>query len=110
VSGDGGAGSVLGVAVIGAIVTLSIALVPLGAVLARTHAIAGAADAAALAAADARSGAVPGSPCIVAATVASSNGAALTACELDGLIATVRVGGSVFGLDVVASATAGPPD
>jgi secretion/DNA translocation related TadE-like protein len=104
-----GSGSVLGVAIIGAIVCLSTTVVPLYAVLAARSAVAGAADAAALAAADARVGAVTGYPCDRAAEVAAANGASLTSCEVDGLVATVRVSSAILGFNLAATATAGPP-
>ena len=54
-----------------------------------TQRVANAADAAALAAADATSGAVPGVPCDLAAGVAARNGATLVGCEIDGPVASV---------------------
>ena len=107
--GDRGAGTVLAVGVIGAIVTLALVAIPLYAVLSTRSAVAGAADAAALAAADARIGVVGGLPCEIAGRVARVNGAVLTSCELDGFVATVVVERSVGGFAVAASATAGPP-
>jgi len=109
VRGESGSGSVLSVAIIAAVLCLTSLLLPLQFAFARKQQAAGAADAAALAAADARSGAVSGVPCVVAAQVAEANGARLDACELDGLVATVRVSTSILGFGVDASATAGPP-
>jgi secretion/DNA translocation related TadE-like protein len=105
-----GSGSLLGVALVGAIVCLVAVVVPLYAVLAARSSVAGAADAAALAAADARVGAVSGYPCERAAEVASANGTAVVACEVDGLVATVTVARSVAGFTIEERATAGPPD
>ena len=107
--GDTGAGSVLAVALVGTVVALTFALVPLYAVLAAKSSVAAAADAAALAAADARVGAATGYPCDRAAEVAAANGAKVLSCEADGLILTVSVGRSVLGFDVQSTATAGPP-
>lgn len=107
---DAGSGSVLGVGLIGAIVCLVAVVVPLYAVLAARSATAGAADAAALAAADARVGAVTGFPCERAAEVAAANGAVMTGCTVDGLIATVTVTRSVVGFTLEQTASAGPPD
>ncbi len=70
---------------------------------------AGVADAAALAAADAASGAVTGTPCERAAQVAGSASASVLACDLDGLIATVRVQVRVGPFAPEARARAGPP-
>jgi secretion/DNA translocation related TadE-like protein len=107
---DRGAGSVLGVAVVGALVCLTAMLVPLYSVLVHKQALAGAADAAALAAADARVGILAGEPCDLARTVAQANGAALASCALDGLVVTVSVTAPLAGFAVAASATAGPPE
>ena len=106
---DEGAGSVLALALIAAVIGLSGALVPLYAVLAAKSSVAAAADAAALAAADARVGAATGFPCDRAAEVAAANGSTLVSCEADGLILTVSVRRWVLGLEVQSTATAGPP-
>ena len=106
---DRGSGSVLGVALIGAIVCLVAGVIPLYAVLAARSTVAGAADAAALAAADARVGVVTGYPCDRAAQVAAANGATVTDCEVDGLIATVSVSRTILGFELDSTATAGPP-
>lgn len=95
--------------VIGAIVCLVVVAVPLYMVLVARSTTAAAADAAALAAADARAGASTGYPCVRAAEVASANGATVRACTVTGLIATVTVSRTVVGFELVASATAGPP-
>lgn len=105
-----GAGSVLGVAIIATLLCLTAMLLPLYAVLIEKRSVAGAADAAALAAADVQAGILPGDPCTVAARVASANGAELAACTIDGLVVTVTARGSFVGLAVGESATAGPPD
>jgi len=108
VSGDRGAGSVLAVGIIGATVLLCGAALPLYAVLVARSSVTAAADAAALAAADVRVGAVGGFPCDVAAEVAAANGAVLVDCELDGYVATVSAHRQVLGFAVTARATAGP--
>ncbi|HET8927920.1 MAG TPA: helicase [Microbacterium sp.] len=102
-----GAAAAAGLAVCAATLTLGLAVVG-GASAAAQHA-AGAADAAALAAADAAAGALDGDPCAVAGAVADANGAALIACDLDGLVATVRAAYPYAGLRAEASARAGPP-
>lgn len=99
----------LGVALIGAIVCLSSIVIPIYAVLAAKGSVAAAADAAALAAADARVGAATGYPCERADEVARANGATMRGCEVDGLVATVMVGRSIAGFDIQSTATAGPP-
>ena len=104
-----GAGSVLAIGIIGATVLLCGTALPLYVVLVARSSVAGAADAAALAAADARIGFVGGFACDVAVEVAAANGAELVDCELDGYVATVSVQRSVLGYTVSARATAGPP-
>ncbi|MET3769318.1 secretion/DNA translocation related TadE-like protein [Marisediminicola sp. UYEF4] len=103
-----GAGSIMAVAVIaGAVVTFA-ALAPLSLVLQAKVAAAGAADAAALAAADAAVGIIAGPPCERAGEVATANETKLRACQVDGVIVTVRVAVTAAGFDVGATATAGP--
>lgn len=104
-----GSGSVLAVALIGATMTVTVLSVPLLAVLAVGQSVQNAADAAALAAADTASGAVPGVPCTAAAEAARLNGASVASCAVDGLIASVTVARSVLGFDLTSSARAGPP-
>ena len=107
--GERGAGSVLAIGLVAALVCLTLMLVPLYAVLVAKQSIAGAADAAALAAADVRVGLEAGQPCAVASRVAAANGAALSACSVDGLVVTVVATTSVAGFAVSVAATAGPP-
>jgi secretion/DNA translocation related TadE-like protein len=105
-----GSGSLLGLAVIGAFAIVVALTLPLCAGLVRREAVAGAADAAALAAADVAIGISPGVPCVVAGRVALANRATLGACGVDGLVVTVRVNADFLGLPLTATATAGPPD
>lgn len=104
-----GSGSILAVAIIAALLALVSLLLPLWIVLAAKQRVSGAADAAALAAADVAVGILPGVPCEAAASVAKANGAKLNGCGLDGAIVTVRSSVTVLGFDVSARATAGPP-
>ena len=106
---DRGAGSILAVAIIGALCALTALVLPLYTVLVIRASVAGAADAAALAAADARVGRATGFPCEQAAVVAEANGADLVSCTVDGLVVTVSVSRPVAGFVVRAAATAGPP-
>ena len=110
ISGELGAGSLLGIAIVATMLCVVAMVLPLYYVLAVKQSVAGAADAAALAAADVRVGIVPGEPCAVAATVASANGTELAACEIDGLVVTVTARRAFAGFAVGVSATAGPPD
>ncbi len=100
----------LAVGVAGAILCLAAMVIPLYAVLAARSAVAGAADAAALAAADARVGAVTGYPCVRAAEAAAGNGATVTACAVDGLVATVTVQRQIAGFTIEITSSAGPRD
>lgn len=88
---------------------LAVALVGVGAAAVTGQRLASAADAGALAAADAASGAVPGDPCERAAEVAEAFGARVEACNLDELIATVTVSMRFGPVGAHASARAGPP-
>jgi len=106
---EAGAASVTALGIAGAIVAVSIAVVPVLGVFVASQEAANAADAAALAAADAISGAVTGVPCELADAVAARNGARLMSCEGEGPVATVRVGVERFGFTVAAAARAGPP-
>jgi len=103
------AGTTLAVGIVAGCATLMIGLAAVSAAALTGQRLAGAADAAALAAADAASGAVSGESCRRAGEIASASGASITACELDGLIATVSVSGVFGALTVTASARAGPP-
>ena len=109
IASDAGAGSVLAISLIGAVITaVSIAL-PLYMALSSLQGVIAAADASALAAADVASGIFPGVPCEIAATVVAANDATLTGCALDGQIATVSATRIFLGVPLRATATAGPP-
>jgi len=97
------------VAIMAATLLLVLLSAPLYRGVANKHVAAGAADAAALAAADVAIGIVAGSPCDQAATVAAANGARLLGCTVDGVITTVTVTAGSAALAATASATAGPP-
>jgi secretion/DNA translocation related TadE-like protein len=103
------AGTVAVVGVVGVTAVLSVALVTAAAAHVHSQRLAGVADSAALAAADAASGAVSGVPCERAAQLAASGDMVLAACEIDGLIATITVEASFSGLPAAATARAGPP-
>ena len=103
------AGSILSVATAGCAAVLAVGLTAAGGAAIFSQRLAGAADAAALAAADAASGAVDGAPCDRAAQVASAAGAVVSACDLDGLIATITVAATFARFPAEATARAGPP-
>jgi secretion/DNA translocation related TadE-like protein len=103
-----GSGSILTVALLGAVFTVTAVLIPVLALLPVNQAVQGAADAAALAAADTASGLVPGVPCEMAALAARLNGAGLAGCTVDDLVATVSVSRSAGIFTIGSSARAGP--
>lgn len=105
-----GSGSVLAVGVLGAIMTLTMLLLPVLGLLSVGQSVRSAADAAALAGADTASGLVPGVPCAAAARAATLNAARLSACTLDELIVTVTVTRTAGGMTVQGRARAGPPE
>jgi len=100
---------VLALALVGALTVVALAVLGLGGALTVRQRVIGAVDAAALAAADAASGAVPGAPCVLAARVAGAGGAVLGSCEIDGLIATVSATARIGAVSFSARARAGPP-
>jgi secretion/DNA translocation related TadE-like protein len=106
---DRGSGTVLALGVIGALVALGTTMFPLSTVYLARQSLSAAADAAALAAADVAVGITSGYPCDAAAAAASANGARLSECRLDGLVATVTASASILGFALTARATAGPP-
>lgn len=106
---DRGAGSVLVLALVAAVVVLGLCGVALAGGLTQRQRVIGAGDLAALAAADAASGAIAGEPCEVAGRVAAAGGARLTNCAVDGLVVDVTVAGSLSGIPITARSRAGPP-
>ena len=105
---DRGAGAVLAIALVMAVVVVGLAGVTLAAALSARQRVIGASDLAALAGADAASGAIAGVPCEVAAAVARGNGTRLTGCEARGPIVSVSVSCSFAGIPISAAARAGP--
>ena len=102
-------GSAAAVGIVAGVAVLAAALATVGGAAVTGQRLASAADAGALAAADAASGAVPGDPCERAAEVAETFGGRVEACDLDELIATVTVSMPLGPLTARASARAGPP-
>jgi secretion/DNA translocation related TadE-like protein len=91
------------------VLAIAALVLPFSVVLSARQRAAGAADAAALGAADVAVGIRPGSPCPVASLIASANGATLDRCVVDGTTATVRATVLVLGFAIPARATAGRP-
>lgn len=108
-SREHGSGSILVIAILAAILSVVSFLVPLTAVVIAKGSVAAAADASALASADVASGLLPGSPCVVAASIAAANRVNIGRCEVLGAVATVTVSRQVLGFRVTISARAGPP-
>jgi len=106
------AGTALAAGVLVVSATLSIGLAAVGGAAVTAQRMAGAADAAALAAADAASGAILTSeaPCALAARVAEAAGATLVSCVADARTSTVRVTSAYAGLVAVSRARAGQPE
>lgn len=104
---DRGAGAVLVVGLVAVVLVAGLTLVTAGVGLARGQQLAGAAEAAALAAGDALLGGIAGEPCAAAARVAAAHNARLIDCSSEGLAVTVRVGASILGIGVERSARAG---
>ena len=111
--GEAGSASVASVGVVAVTAVLTVGALAGTQALAERSRVAGAADASALAAADAAAGLVLGGdgPCSAAGSLARANAVELTSCLVDELVATVVVTGSaaLLGVVVRASATAGPP-
>ena len=103
------AGSVAASGLIAVVATLTLGLGTAGAAAVHTQRLTGAADAAALAAADAASGAISGFPCARADEIASRASAEVVSCEVEGLIATVRVAAAFGPFPASSIARAGPP-
>lgn len=105
---ESGAGSILAIALVGAVLGCLGMLLAVTTGLSVRQALAGAADSAALAGADTAAGLHPGSPCEIAASVLAANGASEAGCAVDGLVVTVRAARTIIGIPVTISATAGP--
>lgn len=87
---------------------ITIPTLTVSAALTVRHRVIGAADAAALAAADTAIGDAAGEPCDRAHQIATRHGAVVNACQLDGLTVTVGLSATVLGIPVTAWARAGP--
>jgi secretion/DNA translocation related TadE-like protein len=108
-SDERGSGGILALIVLALIAVLALAVVGVGVALAARQRVVSAADAGALAAADTALGIHPGVPCQRAAEVVAAHGATLTACSLEGVVATVEASASFAGIPIEVSARAGPP-
>lgn len=107
-SDETGGASIVGVGLLTAAALLTVALLAAAGLLVERQRTAGAADAAALAAADVLAGLEVGEPCDSAGTVAAATGHRVVACALHGPVATVTVSAIGSGPRVSATASAGP--
>jgi secretion/DNA translocation related TadE-like protein len=103
------AGTFLSAGIVLCAASLAVGFTAAGSAAVFSQRMAGVADAAALAAADAASGAIVGAPCDRASEVAAVAGARVSECSVVGLIATVTVTAPFGAFPAVASARAGPP-
>lgn len=108
--GEEGSAAIAVVGLLAALLFTSAAAVGACALLAEKQHVSAAADAAALAAADAASGLVAGIPCERADQAARLNGASLAACRLDGSVVLVCARTEFGGMPISVWARAGPPD
>lgn len=107
--GDSGAGTPLVIGVMAIILGASCILLGAFRLGAASQHLAGAADAAALAAADVASGRDPGEPCAVAERVAGANDTSLSVCEIRGAEVYVEAVTFIAGIELRERALAGPP-
>jgi secretion/DNA translocation related TadE-like protein len=101
--------SLVAVGMIAGVIALTGSIATVAAAFVAKQRVTGAADAAAVAAADTASGAVAGYPCERASSAARLNGAELVGCTLDGPFASVRVQARFLAFELRAQARAGPP-
>lgn len=109
-SAERGSATILAVGLLAAVLMASTAAVGTCALLTTKQRVSGAADAAALAAANTASGLVSGAPCDRASEVARLNGARLGSCHVAGLEVIVSAQQILGGLPIAVWARAGPPD
>jgi secretion/DNA translocation related TadE-like protein len=100
---------VVAAAIIGVVCSVTIAVAAAAGVLVERHRLTGATDAAALAAADAAAGVVPGVPCDEAERVAEANRVRIVTCLVTGADAEVEATSAVGAYAIRASARAGQP-
>lgn len=107
--GQRGSISVVAVGMIAGVLALTGGIVGISGAFVVKQRVSGAADVAAVAAADVATGAVSGYPCERAAATAALNGATLLECAIDGPIASVVVSAVFLAFEVRSRARAGPP-
>jgi len=106
---DAGTGGVLALALVAATVLVALAVLTLGSALAVRQRVIAAADAGALAAADALLGVVADDPCRLAREVAAAHRVAFAGCVVEGAEVVVTMRADAAGLPIQVSSRAGPP-
>ncbi len=107
-STDEGSGSMLTLGIGASFLILTFLLIPLLGGFVVHQRVQGAADVAALAAADIASGRQPGNPCETAEILVSGAGFSVRECRLVGLISRITVTTNFGPIELVARARAGP--
>lgn len=107
-SADEGSGSMLTLGIGASFLILTFLLIPLLGGFVMHQRAQGAADLAALAAADVASGRQPGNPCETAEILVSRAGFSVLECRLEGLISRITVTTNFGPFELVARARAGP--
>lgn len=100
-------GSVVTAGIVSALLGVSLTVTGAGATLIHGQITHGAADAAALAAADALVGLSSGDPCTRATEIAKLNGVTLTNCSVEKTSVVVRVASTSLGIRLDSTARAG---
>jgi len=100
-------GSVVTAGIVSALLGVTLTVTGAGAALIHGQIAHGAADAAALAAADALVGLSSGEPCARAAEIAMMNGVTLTKCSVEKTSVVVRVASTSLGIRLESAARAG---
>jgi len=106
---DAGAVTVVAATVVGVICSVTVVVAGAAGILIERHHLTGATDAAALAAADAAAGVVPGTPCDEAERIAEADRARILTCAVTGTDAEIEATSTVGPFVIRASARAGQP-
>jgi secretion/DNA translocation related TadE-like protein len=109
VTREEGAGTVLAVALVAAVIAAFLLAAAAAVVLDAHRRVVASADAAALAGADVALGVATGVPCERAAVIAAAAGVGLDRCEQHGVLVRVRASAVALGVPLAAEAVAGPP-
>ena len=105
---DTGSGPAATLILVGGVISVTSLLLFFGTALLTLDAAQSVTDQAALEAADAASGRIPGYPCNRAERLANQNNFTLEKCEVQGLVALVTLQVTVLGISTQTHAKAGP--